>query len=117
VQGWHYDSTDFVVSLAVQASEAGGEFECARRIRSDEDENYDAVARVLGGDLRDVEVFPFTPGTLMVFQGRHSLHRVSPVRGPRPRYVALMGFDTKPGTTSSDLLKRVRYGRTEPLPA
>lgn len=115
VQGWHYDSTDFVVSLAVQASEAGGEFECAPQIRSPEDESYDAVARILAGDHRGVEVFPFTPGTLMIFEGRHSLHRVNPVVGERPRYVGLMGFDTKPGTNSSDLLKRVRYGRTEPL--
>ena len=51
----------------------------------------------------------------MIFEGRHSLHRVNPVVGERPRYVGLMGFDTKPGTNSSDLLKKVRYGRTEPL--
>jgi hypothetical protein len=80
VQGWHYDSTDFVVSLAVQASDGGDEFECAPQIRSPEHESYDAVARILGGDLGGVEVFPFTPGT-----------------------------------DSSDLLKRIRYGRTHPL--
>jgi hypothetical protein len=57
-------------------------------------------------------VFPMTPGTLMIFQGRHSLHRVSPVRGSRPRHVALLAYDPRPGTNSSDLLKLVRYGRT-----
>src|SRR5262249_6917803 len=36
VQGWNYDSTDCVVSLAVQASEGGGEFECARMIRDEQ---------------------------------------------------------------------------------
>jgi hypothetical protein len=114
VQGWHFDSTDFVVSIGLQGSEAGGEFECAPFIRSDSDENYDAVARVLRGDAgARVEVFPLTPGTLMIFQGRHSLHRVSPVRGARPRYVALLAYDTRPGTNSSDLLKLVRYGRKE----
>jgi hypothetical protein len=116
VQGWHFDSTDFVVSIALQASESGGEFECAPFIRSDDDERYDAVARVLRGEAgARVEVFPMTPGTLMIFQGRRSLHRVSPVRGSRPRYVALLAYDTKPGTDSSDLLKLVRYGRTAPL--
>jgi hypothetical protein len=35
------------------------------------------------------------------------------VRGDTPRHVALFGYDTKPGTTSSELLKLVRYGRTE----
>jgi len=113
VQGWHFDSTDFVVSIGVQSSESGGDFECVPFIRSDESECYDAVARVLRGEAdARVEVFPMTPGTLMIFQGRHSLHRVSPVRGSRPRHVALLAYDTRPGTNSSDLLKLVRYGRT-----
>jgi hypothetical protein len=116
VQGWHYDSTDFVVSLAVQASDAGGEFECARTIRSADDEHYDDVASVLAGNAPDrVEVYPMTPGTLMVFMGRYSIHQVAPVGGDRPRVVALFGYDTAPDTNSSDLLKLVRYGRTEPL--
>jgi hypothetical protein len=117
VQGWHYDSTDFVVSLALQSSRGGGHFECAAQIRSPSDENYDEVARVLRGEAPErVEVYPMTPGTLMLFEGRHSLHRVSPVQGERPRYVALLAYDTAPGTQSSDLLKLVRYGRTEAAP-
>jgi hypothetical protein len=107
---WHFDQTDFVVSLAIQSSEAGGEFECVPLIRSASDERYDAVSSVLSGETRPITV-PMTPGTLMLFEGRRSIHRVSPVRGARPRYVALLAYDTKPGTDSSDLLKRVRYGR------
>jgi hypothetical protein len=116
---WHYDQTDFVVSIAIQSSESGGDFECVPLVRSASDENYDLVREVLhgrGGDA--VATIPMTPGTLMLFEGRHSLHRVSPIRGPRPRYVALLAYDTKPGTDSSPLLKRVRYGRLpgEPVP-
>jgi hypothetical protein len=120
VQGWHYDSTDFVVSLAVQSSEGGGEFECARDIRDANDEHYDDVATVLRGDGVDagfVETYPMTPGTLMVFMGRYSLHRVAPVTGSTPRIVSLFGYDTLPDTQSSELLKLVRYGRSEPLRA
>lgn len=116
VQGWHYDGTDFVVSLAIQASRGGGLFECATRIRSETDESYERVARVLRGEAPElVEVFPMVPGTLMIFQGRRSLHRVSPVEGGLPRIVGLLAYDTKPGTLSSDLLKLVRYGRTGAL--
>lgn len=107
---WHFDQTDFVVSLAIQSSEAGGEFECVPSIRSASDERYDAVSAVLSGETKPISV-PMTPGTLMLFEGRRSIHRVSPVHGARPRYVALLAYDTKPGTDSSDLLKRVRYGR------
>ena len=57
------------------------------------------------------------PGTLMLFEGRYSLHQVTPIEGSRPRYVGLFGYDTKPDTVSSELLKLVRYGRSEPLHA
>jgi hypothetical protein len=35
-----------------------------------------------------------------------------PIEGATPRLVALLAYDTKPGTQSSELLKLVRYGRT-----
>jgi hypothetical protein len=109
---WHYDQTDFVVSIAIQASVAGGEFECVPKIRSAGDESYGRVARVLAGTPdAGVSTIPMTPGTFMLFEGRNSIHRVAPIRGARPRYVALLAYDTKPGTDSSPLLKRVRYGR------
>jgi hypothetical protein len=76
------------------------------------------VESVLAGDGRGrVVVEPMTPGTLMLFEGRRSLHRVTPISGDRARYVALLGYDTKPDTMSSELLKLIRYGRTEPLNA
>ncbi len=114
---WHFDQTDFVVSLAIQSAEAGGDFEVVPRIRSAKDECYDEVASVLAGDLSRVETLPMTPGTLLIFEGRNSLHRVSPVSGSRWRHVGLLAYDTKPGTVGSDLLRADRYGRTEAFPA
>jgi hypothetical protein len=108
---WHFDQTDFVVSLALQDADEGGDFEVAPMIRTADDEHYDDVAAVLAGARDDIVTLPMTPGTLLVFAGRNSLHRVSPIAGPTPRLVALLGYDTKPGTMSSDLLKEVRYGR------
>jgi hypothetical protein len=110
--GWHFDQTDFVVSIALQSSEAGGEFENAAHLRSSDDECIDDVAVVVAGGSRErIRVEPMTPGTLMLFNGRWSLHRVTPVVGATPRYVALLAYDTKPDTDSSDHLKLVRYGR------
>ena len=54
---------------------------------------------------------PMEPGTLMLFEGRRCLHRVTPIEGGTPRLVALLAYDTKPGTCSSELLRLVRYGR------
>ena len=108
---WHFDQTDFVVSLAIQDADVGGDFEVAPQIRTANEEHYDDVAEVLGGDTERVVTLPMTPGTLLVFAGRYSIHRVSPIAGTTPRLVALLGYDTKPGTMSSELLKEVRYGR------
>ena len=109
---WHFDQTDFVVSLALQDADEGGDFEVAPFVRAADDERYDDVARVLAGERERIVTLPMTPGTLLVFAGRNSLHRVSPIRGTTPRLVALLGYDTQPGTMSSELLKAVRYGRT-----
>ena len=110
---WHFDQTDFVVSLAIQAATQGGSFDVVPRIRSADDEHYDEVARVLAGDHEGVVTLPMTPGTLLVFEGRHSIHRVSPIGGDRLRHVGLLAYDTKAGTVSSDLLREIRYGRVE----
>jgi hypothetical protein len=110
---WHFDQTDFVVSLALVPADQGGDFEYAPRLRAADDERYDDVAAVLHGDTTPVRHLPMTPGTLLLFEGRYSLHRVTPIAGPRARLVALLAYDTKPGTTSSELLRLVRYGRAE----
>jgi hypothetical protein len=112
---WHFDQTDFVVSLAIQSADSGGDFEVVPRIRDADDERYDDVAAVLAGDRSRVETLPMRPGTLLVFEGRHSLHRVSPIAGSRWRHVGLLAYDTKPGTMGSDLLRADRYGRTTPF--
>jgi hypothetical protein len=109
---WHFDQTDFVVSLALRDADEGGDFEVVPLIRSAGDEKYDRVARLLRGETTEVVTLPMTPGTLLIFEGRHSIHRVSPIAGTTARLVGLLAYDTKPGTVSSELLRRTRYGRT-----
>ena len=110
---WHFDQTDFVVSLAIQHADEGGNFDVVPKIRTTGDEHYDDVAAVLNGDHSKMVTLPMTPGTLLIFEGRNSIHRVSPLSGPTKRYVGLLGYDTKADTMSSDLLRTVRYGRTQ----
>ena len=108
---WHFDQTDFVVSLAIQDAADGGDFEVAPRIRSADDEHYPAVRDVLRDTSDAVVRLPMTPGTLLIFEGRYSLHRVSPIRGHTDRLVGLLAYDTKPGTISTEILRLSRYGR------
>jgi hypothetical protein len=109
--GWHFDQTDFVVSLALRDAAEGGDFEYAPLVRSADDERYDDVAAVLDGDRARVRTIPLTPGTLLLFEGRHSLHRVTTIGGDDVRLIALLAYDTQPDTVSTELLRRVRYGR------
>lgn len=108
---WHYDQTDFVVSLAIQDAERGGDFEMVPKLREAHDEHYDRVARVFDGDHSEVVTLAMTPGTLLIFEGRYSLHRVSPIHGNTLRHVGLFAYDTKPNTVSNEHLRHDRYGR------
>jgi len=112
---WHFDQTDFVVSLAIQTADHGGFFEVFPRIRTADDERYDDVAAALAGTREGVVTHPMVPGTLLVFEGRYSLHRVSPVGSGKVRHVGLLAYDTRAGTMGSELLREARYGRTEPF--
>ena len=109
---WHFDQTDFVVSIALRSSPRGGHFECVPEARHVDDECYADVTEILEGRAPErITTIPMTPGTLMFFEGRRSLHRVTPIVGEVPRLVALLAYDTQPGTCSSELLRLVRYGR------
>jgi hypothetical protein len=108
---WHFDQTDFVTSILLEPSERGGAFEYVPFIRSGEDERYDRVKRLFDGDLSDVIRLDLEPGAFAFFKGRYSIHRVTPIEGQTDRLIALLGYDTKPGTISSDGLKMRRYGR------
>jgi hypothetical protein len=113
---WHYDQTDFVVSLAIQPSEHGGTFDVVPHMRSAEDERFDEVAKLFAGDESSMLTLEMTPGTLLIFEGRNSIHRVSPIVGDTLRHVGLLAYDTVPGRQGSPALRQTRYGRTEPYP-
>ena len=108
---WHFDQSDFVVSIPVVLSKAGGVYEYVYNIRSSEIENFDGVKRVLQGDRSNVKELSTPPGSLVLFEGRHTIHRVTPIEGNTIRVMALLGFADKPGVTSTEYLRKIRYGR------
>ena len=91
--GWHFDACEAVVSLLLEAGEAGGRFEYVPPFTGSEEEIRAAVARVLRGDSDEAVDVPMEPGDFVLFRGRHSLHRVSPIEGARERLMLLMSYD------------------------
>lgn len=112
---WHFDQSDFVTSLSIRNSEKGGDFEYVPRIRGAQSENYDAVKSVIRGNRDKVVHIANRPGTLLVFQGRYSIHRVTPIEGKTSRLMGLFGYAAEPNVMSTEYLRKIRYGRTTPL--
>ncbi|MGA2776959.1 MAG: 2OG-Fe(II) oxygenase [Steroidobacteraceae bacterium] len=108
---WHFDRSQFTTTLLIQAAEQGGEFEYRSNLRSDSDPNYDGVGRLLRGEDQNIRVNPLAGGTLNVFEGKNTLHRVSAVRGNRNRLVAVFSYYEKPGVTFSREERIGFYGR------
>ncbi|MBL8703052.1 MAG: 2OG-Fe(II) oxygenase [Alphaproteobacteria bacterium] len=115
--GWHFDSNDFVVSLLLQAPERGGHFVFAPGIRSESDPNYDRVARALDGDPAVLRMPEVSPGTLALFRGKHSIHRVTPIEGARPRIIALFSYDRRPDMNFTERSRMNVLGRSRPRAA
>ncbi len=109
--GWHYDNADWAVTLMLQPAEAAGAYEYGPRVRDGARENYDRVAKILDGDRDGVRRLSQDVGALVLFRGRHSIHRVTPVEGGRPRLIAILSYDTEPGVMLTEHYRRLFFGR------
>jgi len=64
----------------------------------------------------EVHTLDFKPGTLFVFSGSRSLHRVTRVEGARSRLVAVLTFATSPGFRNSPEVQKMFWGRSSTAP-
>ena len=112
---WHFDTNNYTVTLAIQNAEQGGDFEYSPYLRTPTDENYAGVGRVLDDERSLIRSLRLEPGDLQIFKGRYSLHRVTPLSGPRLRYVAIFSFAEEPGMVGSPERTRQLYGRVLPI--
>jgi len=109
-QQWHFDSGDMVITLLLQEPEGGGIFEYVPAIRAETDENFEAVQRILDGHSEQVMQNRLQAGTLSLFRGHYSLHRVTPVEGERRRLQAILGYSTKPDLLGNKESSILHYG-------
>ncbi len=109
--GWHFDESEFTVTLMLQPPEVGGAFEYVPKIRGLANEQ-EIVGRVLDGDRAGVVELPFTPGTLLIFGGNQTIHRVGRVSGPTKRLVPVLCYAEEAGLTNSPEVRKLFWGRT-----
>lgn len=110
--GWHFDGSEFSITVMYQQAQSGGEFVYHPGLRSADDENYETVQRILHGDETQQRVLPSAPGTLAVFHGRNALHRVTPVEGATPRINSVLTYGERPDMKLNELTSQLFYGRT-----
>jgi len=97
----------------VQPADQGGQFEYVRDVRdADSGEmGYDAVADILDGRT-PVTQLAADAGTLVIFRGRNSFHRVAPNQGEQTRILAVLAYNSEPGIALSSEAQATFYGRT-----
>lgn len=109
---WHFDRSEFTTTLLLQAPEKGGEFEYRTNLRSDDDPNYDGVEKLLMGEDPLMNSINPKPGTLNVFRGKNTPHRVTKIQGAKERIIAVYSYYDNPDVVFSPEEQIGFYGRT-----
>ncbi len=110
---WHFDRSEFTTTLLIQAPSEGGAFEYRRDLRDDDDPNYDGVAKLLTGEDPEVRTVTLEPGTLNVFLGKNTAHRVTPSTGADPRVIAVLSYYEYAGAAFTDAERIGFFGRAK----
>ncbi|WP_420623530.1 HalD/BesD family halogenase [Candidatus Poriferisodalis sp.] len=109
---WHFDGSPYATSIVIREPERGGVFEYVPFLRTETDQRFDAVKRVLTtgeGVLR----LPGRPGDLQIFEGWCSMHRVTPVEIGE-RHCLILAYGDEPGQTSDWVSREKNFGRLHP---
>lgn len=108
---WHFDRSEFTTTLLLQAPEIGGDFEYRTDLRSEDNPNYDGVAKLLEGRDPEAKILRMKAGTLNVFRGKNTAHRVTTVEGERERMIAVFSYYERPGVMFTEEERIGFYGR------
>ena len=110
--GWHFDNSSFAITLMIQSPESGGVFEYVKDVRdADSGEmSYELSGEILDGNV-PAKTLTIDAGALVLFRGRNSMHRVTPVKGSRTRMLVVLAYNTEPGISLSESARMTFFGR------
>ena len=136
---FHFDESEFSTTLMLQEAQdrSSGLFQYTNPLRDSPDDlalesvartihEYDKVARdpfheqtcsqdgrtAFGGAGPPLHTLDFKAGTLSIFAGSKSLHRVTQVKGDCSRLVAVLTFASVPGFRNSAAVQKLFWGRS-----
>ena len=108
--GWHCDTQEFTITVLIRPSEVGGVFQYFPE-SGPHDRNFARVPALLAGDEAGVRNVPFEAGTVLLFRGANTLHRVTRTSGRKPRILGIFHLERTPGRIYDDQFKLDTFGR------
>ena len=131
---FHFDESEFSTTLMLQeaSDRSSGLFQYTNPLRDSPNDmalplvaatirTYDptVTAQDYGFDeqsdiIPSLHTLHFQPGTLSIFAGSKSLHRVTRVEGTCSRLVAVLTFASVPGFRNSPAVQKLFWGRSLP---
>ena len=111
--GWHFDNASFAITLMIQSSVVGGEFEYITEGRDSNKKYLDKklISNILNGKKK-VNRLAVNNGTLILFYGRNYLHRVTPVKSDIPRILITLNYNEEDNVELSENARLTFFGRT-----
>ncbi len=112
--GWHFDNSSFAITLLIAKPKGGGEFEYVRDVRDADagEMGYELAEQVVNGIIPAKSLSP-EAGTLVLFRGRNSIHRVIPTIGDKTRMLSVLAYNNTPNVALSESARMTFYGRLD----
>ena len=108
--GWHFDNSDFTITLLVKNCNMGGKYEFFNDMRyKDGKEDYEFVEKILDDKIKGTVVESFE-GDLMIFRGNRSIHQVTAVEEGE-RVLVTFNYNETSGISLSEQSRKTFFGR------
>jgi len=111
--GWHFDNASFAITLMIQSSTIGGDFEYISEGRDSKNNYIDKklISNIIDGTNKPKKL-DVNEGTLVLFYGRNYLHRVTPVQSKTPRILITLNYNEENHIELSENARLTFFGRT-----
>ena len=108
--GWHFDNSDYTITLLVKNCIKGGVYEFFNDMRYKNDkEDYDLVEKILDKKVKGTRVNSIE-GDLMIFKGNKSIHQVTAVEEGE-RILVTFNYNEESGVSLSEQSRKTFFGR------
>jgi len=108
--GWHFDNSDFTITLLIKNCNKGGIYEFFNDIRyKDGKEDYTFIEKILDNKVTGTKVDSFE-GDLMIFKGNKSIHQVTAVEEGE-RILVTFNYNEVEGIPLSEQSRKTFFGR------